>query len=170
MGEFLQAFNDLKSDLKSEGSTSVTEEEKREQVLSFIATWFYPVGMDTESAPCGQMETKGKGISTEEHETFDSFKEYLLKCWPKFCRQSSDIGRRDPPVSSLVPAPNPFIIPGERFRESYYWDSFWIILGLLEIDDAHVEIAKVIFDFNLSDLIQSFLHECKKENTRKNCI
>jgi alpha,alpha-trehalase len=24
-----------------------------------------------------------------------------------------------------------FIVPGGRFREWYYWDSFWIIRGLL---------------------------------------
>jgi len=28
----------------------------------------------------------------------------------------------------------PVIIPGGRFRESYYWDSYWIVLGLLACD------------------------------------
>ena len=27
--------------------------------------------------------------------------------------------------------PNPVVVPGGRFREIYYWDSFWIIKGLL---------------------------------------
>lgn len=27
--------------------------------------------------------------------------------------------------------PNPVIVPGGRFREFYYWDSYWIIRGLL---------------------------------------
>jgi len=26
------------------------------------------------------------------------------------------------------------VIPGGRFRESYYWDSYWIVLGLLACD------------------------------------
>ena len=25
----------------------------------------------------------------------------------------------------------PFVVPGGRFREVYYWDSYWTILGLL---------------------------------------
>ena len=25
----------------------------------------------------------------------------------------------------------PFIVPGGRFREMYYWDSYWTIQGLL---------------------------------------
>jgi alpha,alpha-trehalase len=27
--------------------------------------------------------------------------------------------------------PRPFIIPGGRFREPYYWDTYWILRGLL---------------------------------------
>jgi alpha,alpha-trehalase len=32
--------------------------------------------------------------------------------------------------TSLVPLPNSFIIPGGRFREVYYWDSYFTLLGL----------------------------------------
>lgn len=26
------------------------------------------------------------------------------------------------------------LMPGGRFRESYYWDSYWIVLGLIATD------------------------------------
>ena len=39
--------------------------------------------------------------------------------------------RDNPELYSLVYVPNPFIIPGGRFRESYYWDSYWVVQGLL---------------------------------------
>lgn len=32
---------------------------------------------------------------------------------------------------SLLYLPNPFIVPGGRFRETYYWDTYWVIKGLL---------------------------------------
>ena len=32
--------------------------------------------------------------------------------------------------SSLVPLPNPYVVPGGRFREIYYWDSYFTMLGL----------------------------------------
>lgn len=32
--------------------------------------------------------------------------------------------------SSLLPLPNDFIVPGGRFRETYYWDSYFTMLGL----------------------------------------
>nr|CAI5865772.1 unnamed protein product [Callosobruchus analis] len=37
----------------------------------------------------------------------------------------------EPDQHSLIPVPNGFIIPGGRFKEIYYWDSYWIIQGLL---------------------------------------
>lgn len=44
--------------------------------------------------------------------------------------------RRDPDKevegSSLLPLPYPYIVPGGRFREVYYWDSYFTMLGLKE--------------------------------------
>ena len=34
--------------------------------------------------------------------------------------------------SSLLPLPNPYVVPGGRFREVYYWDSYFTMLGLVE--------------------------------------
>lgn len=41
--------------------------------------------------------------------------------------------RKTPPRtrSSLIPLPNPFFIPGARFQEGYYWDSFFVMPSLL---------------------------------------
>lgn len=36
------------------------------------------------------------------------------------------------PYSSLIPLPYPYIVPGGRFRETYYWDSYFTMLGLKE--------------------------------------
>lgn len=38
----------------------------------------------------------------------------------------------------------PFIVPGARFNEMYYWDSYFIALGLLE--DGQITLAKGIID------------------------
>ena len=37
----------------------------------------------------------------------------------------------DPDEHSLLVLPNPAVVAGDRFREVYYWDSFFIIQGLL---------------------------------------
>jgi len=36
------------------------------------------------------------------------------------------------PYSSMISLPNDFIIPGGRFRETYYWDTYFTMLGLHE--------------------------------------
>ncbi len=45
-----------------------------------------------------------------------------------------DVLKRDAdaelPNSSLIPLPKPYIVPGGRFREIYYWDSYFTMLGL----------------------------------------
>ena len=37
--------------------------------------------------------------------------------------------------SSLLPLPNAYIVPGGRFREIYYWDSYFTMLGLKESNE-----------------------------------
>merc|ERR1719199_334120 len=33
--------------------------------------------------------------------------------------------------TSRIAVPNPVVVPGGRFNESYYWDTYWIIEGLV---------------------------------------
>ena len=35
-----------------------------------------------------------------------------------------------PPYASLLPLPFPYVVPGGRFTEIYYWDSYFTMLGL----------------------------------------
>ena len=40
------------------------------------------------------------------------------------------------PETSLLPLPRPYLVPGGRFREVYYWDSYFTMLGLVEAHRA----------------------------------
>lgn len=42
--------------------------------------------------------------------------------------------------------PNPHIVPGGRFREFYYWDSYWIMLGLLTTE-MHSTVKGMLGNF-----------------------
>ncbi len=46
--------------------------------------------------------------------------------WPVLTRKP----RQHPPHSSILPLPNPYVVPGGRFKELYYWDSYFAMLGL----------------------------------------
>lgn len=54
---------------------------------------------------------------------------------------------------TLIPLPNPYIVPGGRFREIYYWDSYFTMLGLLE--DGEIETIENMVD-NFSFLINEY--------------
>uniref|UniRef100_A0A914WWR6 Trehalase n=1 Tax=Plectus sambesii TaxID=2011161 RepID=A0A914WWR6_9BILA len=55
----------------------------------------------------------------------------LNAIWKDLCRQIDTRIRDDHEKYSLIYVPEPFIVPGGRFREFYYWDAYWIIKGLL---------------------------------------
>jgi alpha,alpha-trehalase len=52
-------------------------------------------------------------------------------------------------VSSLLPLKNSYIVPGGRFREIYYWDSYFTALGLVESN--HIDLAESMLS-NFLDL------------------
>lgn len=57
--------------------------------------------------------------------------------------------------SSLLPLPNPYIVPGGRFREIYYWDSYFTMLGLKESGEN--ETIRNMVD-NFAYLINTYGH------------
>lgn len=124
MEEFGQLFGNGKE------GPDLCEQDGR-QLRSFIATWFMEAGSDTKAVSIPQ-----RGGLSWGSELVAS----MLRLLRRVTVLSSESGIR----STLLPAPNPFIIPGERFRESYYWDSYWIILALLKTKDPdHFKVAEV---------------------------
>lgn len=55
----------------------------------------------------------------------------------------------DLPSQGLLYLPHPYVVPGGRFNEMYGWDSYFIILGLLQ--SGHVDLAR--------DMVENFFFE-----------
>ncbi|KAK7358484.1 hypothetical protein VNO77_00412 [Canavalia gladiata] len=51
--------------------------------------------------------------------------------WKNLSRKISGAVKAHPSLHTLLPLPASVVIPGSRFREVYYWDSYWVIRGLL---------------------------------------
>ncbi|KHN84697.1 Trehalase [Toxocara canis] len=51
--------------------------------------------------------------------------------WKKLCRTIKTEVKEHPKRYSILYVPNEFMIPGGRFRELYYWDSYWVVKGLI---------------------------------------
>ena len=82
-------------------------------------------------------------------DTTISTAEHINRLWERLTR------RADPHLegSSRVPLPHPYVVPGGRFREIFYWDSYFTMLGLKE--DDQVDLMRGMLD-NFAYLIDTF--------------
>jgi alpha,alpha-trehalase len=62
-------------------------------------------------------------FSTDQKLTME---QHITRLWPVLTRKADAKNSR----SSLIPLPNDYVVPGGRFSEVYYWDSYFTILGL----------------------------------------
>jgi alpha,alpha-trehalase len=58
-------------------------------------------------------------------DTSRSVAAHINALWPVLTRQPEPAA-----PGTLIPLPNPYIVPGGRFGEIYYWDSYFTMLGL----------------------------------------
>jgi alpha,alpha-trehalase len=70
-----------------------------------------------------------------------SVQSYIGSLWPKLEKQPDKLI-----LSSLLPLSHPYVVPGGRFREIYYWDSYFTALGLNESGRQDL-IQSMIFNF-----------------------
>src|SRR5881396_906009 len=80
-----------------------------------------------------------------------SMAEHIKALWPVLTRSADSAGVR----SSLIPLPQPYVVPGGRFREIYYWDSYFTMLGLVQ--SGRTDLVKSMLD-NFAHLITTVGH------------
>ena len=83
-----------------------------------------------------------------ETDTTKTMYEHISLMWDKLTRMPDSII----PHSSRIPLPHKYIVPGGRFQEIYYWDSYFTLEGLLA--DGRDDLAKTMVD-NFTYLIDT---------------
>ena len=79
-------------------------------------------------------------------DTLRGMEDHISALWPTLTRPPDRYDAR----SSLIPLPSAYVVPGGRFREIYYWDSYFTMLGLLE--DERTDLVRGMLD-NFAHLI-----------------
>ncbi|NOT75556.1 MAG: alpha,alpha-trehalase TreA [Cyclobacteriaceae bacterium] len=74
-------------------------------------------------------------------DTSRSAEEHIKALWEVLTRTP------DEEAGSLLPLPHSYIVPGGRFREIYYWDSYFTMLGL-ELSDRGDLIQNMVDNFS----------------------
>lgn len=127
--EILKEFNAL---MKSANQTPT-----KEQIQAFVDANF-DEGNELEVWIPTDYSCFPKFLYDVEDLVLRDFAKKLVHIWPLLARKVRQEVAENKDRYSLLPIPNGFIVPGGRFREYYYWDSYWIIQGLLlsEMDET----------------------------------
>lgn len=83
--------------------------------------------------------------------TRTSLRDHVRALWPRLVRQPAPVG----PGESRIVLPGPYVVPGGRFREIYYWDSYFTMLGLAA--DGEDKLVESMLD-DFTSLIERFGH------------
>jgi alpha,alpha-trehalase len=76
---------------------------------------------------------------------------HIASLWPALLRQPAAV----PAGGSALPLPAPYVVPGGRFRELYYWDSYFTMLGLAA--DGRDDLVESMID-DFTSLIERYGH------------
>jgi alpha,alpha-trehalase len=71
-------------------------------------------------------EMPDRPVSNFESDSLVPMREHINRLWPVLTRKA-DVYEAN---ASRIPLPGQYIVPGGRFSEIYYWDSYFTMLGL----------------------------------------
>ena len=106
----------------------------RDALAAFTARWFAPP------------EEVAVTLDLPEGRTLA---EHVEALWPVLTRAQTGEA-----AGSLLPLPNPYVVPGGRFREVYYWDAYFTMTGM---GPEHADIKRAMVD-NFASQIEAYGH------------
>ncbi|XP_017092529.1 trehalase isoform X2 [Drosophila bipectinata] len=106
----------------------------RDDLVKFVDDYFSPKGTELEEYMPADWVKSPSFLDVIHDPDLKQWGKDLNSIWKELGRKMKDDVSKNPQYYSIIPVPNPVIIPGGRFIEFYYWDSYWIIRGLLYSD------------------------------------
>lgn len=132
------------------GNTTLTEGA----VVAFVEADFAGEGQELMAVPLPGFKTAPAFLGNVSDPLLKAFSQAVHGFWNQLVRgtNASTLCTGGACESSLIPLNHTFVVPGGRFREQYYWDSFWIVEGLLES-----ELFSIV-----NDTLQNFMDEIER--------
>ena len=97
-----------------------------------------PQGAALRAFVLRHFDVPGEGGAVQER----SLRGHIRALWPQLTRPAFT----PPAGASAIGLPAPYVVPGGRFREIYYWDSYFTMLGL-KADGQQALIDSMLVDF-----------------------
>jgi alpha,alpha-trehalase len=110
-------------------------------------------GFDLRAFVSRHFELPAATVTAFRTDTSQTMEQHIRSLWPVLTRGPPAESAAEP--SSLIPLPHAYVVPGGRFREVYYWDSYFTMLGLL--GSGRTDLVRDMLD-NFAWLISRFGH------------
>jgi len=117
------------------------EYEAQKSAANFSLKDFVALHFDVPGAVTGDFQTTPR----------EEVRAHIERLWPVLTRAPS----RADDAGSLLPLSTRYVVPGGRFREMYYWDSYFTMLGL-QASGHHDLVADMVENF--AGLIDRYGH------------
>ncbi|XP_045930404.1 trehalase [Micropterus dolomieu] len=121
------------------------------KLQEFLNKYFEEPGTELETWTPPDWHDKPKFLGGIVDQELRAWAEKIHNLWKSLGRKIRPGVKAHPELYSLIYTPYPVVVPGGRFRELYYWDSYWVINGLLlseMTDTAYGMIQNFIYLVN----------------------
>ena len=125
-GELFQAVQTGRVFADSKTFVDATARSEPARILEAYRSQCHNEGFDLAAFVGAHFELPDPRLEGGEVDPRRPVREQIDALWDILTR-AADVEQR---YSTLIPLPRPFVIPGGRFREVYYWDSYFTMLGL----------------------------------------
>ncbi|XP_076968853.1 trehalase isoform X2 [Tamandua tetradactyla] len=121
--QVLQSFNEL--------AKAHNHSIPRQQLLGFVQEHFQAPGQELQPWTPGDWKDSPRFLQKISDAKLRAWAGQLHTLWKKLGKKMKPEVLSHPNQFSLIYSEYPFIVPGGRFLEFYYWDSYWVMEGLL---------------------------------------
>ncbi|CDO72204.1 Glycoside Hydrolase Family 37 protein [Trametes cinnabarina] len=124
-------------------------------IVTFLDNDFRGEGLELEAVELAEFNAQPALLNNVSDPLVKAFAQTVHGYWAQLIRQTNSSAlcpegtENGPCESSLIPLNHTFVVPGGRFREQYYWDSYWIVQGLIKS-----ELFSIV-----NDTLQNFVDE-----------
>ena len=122
-----------------------------EKILTDFQNEKNAADFDLEKFVWKNFKAPSLATSDFESDTSQTVSAHISNLWKYLTREKDEVIVG----SSLIPLPHPYIVPGGRFKEIYYWDSYFTMLGLAE--DGQIDMIENMVK-NFAYLIETIGH------------
>ncbi|XP_005988172.1 trehalase isoform X1 [Latimeria chalumnae] len=125
--KILEAFRNLTAEVIGGDLTP-------EQLRGFVSSNFEGPGQEFEPWTPGDWQDQPRILEKISDNKLRVWAVQLHNLWKSLGRKIREDVKSRSELHSQIYIPHPVVVPGGRFREFYYWDSYWVINGLLISD------------------------------------